>query len=341
MMVANSFDLWQKDAFFSAAEEVQESADTMESVYRKWLRERREGVGSEDLNELRRELQTALGTAKWQLEEFERAVRLSDGNHSEDNTTTRHRQFVEAMEDQISRVENALRESLDEEGKQPLRWVNLDEEERDDLAAFLVGTPGTSQSTKELHIDLKPSTTNSSFQGNKLIRKSSNFDIEAGSKIDMPNDVKGFKEETDAKHVVELEDKEFPRERDDLHRQAERFNNHRRIWSSPNFGYWKIAIADDDEQRKTPRENVESPTKGKEFKYVIRKQRGSEQLEAKGRVLSYTDLRGINWVNQGGWIGEFQRRLQGTQQQLSCSLQFTLVLMLTIFLIVPFLLYAT
>lgn len=26
-MVANSFDLWQKDAFFSAAEEVQESAD--------------------------------------------------------------------------------------------------------------------------------------------------------------------------------------------------------------------------------------------------------------------------------------------------------------------------
>lgn len=27
MMVANSFDLWQKDAFFSAAEEVQESAD--------------------------------------------------------------------------------------------------------------------------------------------------------------------------------------------------------------------------------------------------------------------------------------------------------------------------
>lgn len=27
MIVANSFDLWQKDTFFSAAEEVQESAD--------------------------------------------------------------------------------------------------------------------------------------------------------------------------------------------------------------------------------------------------------------------------------------------------------------------------
>jgi len=66
MMVANSFDLWRKDAFFSAAEEVQESADIMESVYRTWVRERREGLGSEDSDELRRELQTALGTAKWQ-----------------------------------------------------------------------------------------------------------------------------------------------------------------------------------------------------------------------------------------------------------------------------------
>lgn len=28
MLVANSFDLWQKDTFFSAAEEVQQSADT-------------------------------------------------------------------------------------------------------------------------------------------------------------------------------------------------------------------------------------------------------------------------------------------------------------------------
>lgn len=27
MVVANSFDLWKKDSFFSAAEEVQESAD--------------------------------------------------------------------------------------------------------------------------------------------------------------------------------------------------------------------------------------------------------------------------------------------------------------------------
>jgi hypothetical protein len=33
MLVANSFDLWRKDAFFSAAEEVQESADMYVSIF--------------------------------------------------------------------------------------------------------------------------------------------------------------------------------------------------------------------------------------------------------------------------------------------------------------------
>ena len=37
MMVANSFDLWQKDAFFSAAEEVQESADMYVLFFPSWL----------------------------------------------------------------------------------------------------------------------------------------------------------------------------------------------------------------------------------------------------------------------------------------------------------------
>jgi hypothetical protein len=39
----------------------------MESAYRVWTREKREGSESEDLDELSRELQTALGTAKWQV----------------------------------------------------------------------------------------------------------------------------------------------------------------------------------------------------------------------------------------------------------------------------------
>ena len=39
----------------------------MESAYRKWVRERREGLAHGDLDDLHRELKTALGTAKWQV----------------------------------------------------------------------------------------------------------------------------------------------------------------------------------------------------------------------------------------------------------------------------------
>ncbi|KAL3623886.1 hypothetical protein CASFOL_032702 [Castilleja foliolosa] len=141
MMAVNSFDLWQKDTFFSAAEEVQQSADTMESAYRRWLRARRDIVPPQHLDELSRELQMALGTTKWQLEEFEKAVRQSYINNCDDMTITRHKQFVSAIESQINCIEKALSESLNMEGKKPFRWVNLDEEECDDLALFLSGTP--------------------------------------------------------------------------------------------------------------------------------------------------------------------------------------------------------
>jgi hypothetical protein len=39
----------------------------MELAYRAWLRERRERSNPVELKELSRELQTALGTAKWQV----------------------------------------------------------------------------------------------------------------------------------------------------------------------------------------------------------------------------------------------------------------------------------
>jgi hypothetical protein len=103
--MATSFDRWEKDPFFLAAEEVQESADRyalyrfifvlidlrsvpvpvlmdlvfvgahsrrMESVYKIWVQERsgdpEAALGGEvSAVELRRELHTALGTAKWQV----------------------------------------------------------------------------------------------------------------------------------------------------------------------------------------------------------------------------------------------------------------------------------
>ncbi|KAK4760658.1 hypothetical protein SAY87_005551 [Trapa incisa] len=116
MMVANSFEMWQKDAFFTAAEEVQESSDLMESTYRAWERMRKESLDADDLIELYRDLQTALGTAKWQLEEFEKAVWMSYGRYDDKNMTNRHGQFIAAIRDQISRVEGELLESFSDRG---------------------------------------------------------------------------------------------------------------------------------------------------------------------------------------------------------------------------------
>ena len=39
----------------------------MESAYRMWIKERREGLKTADSAEVCRELQSALGTAKWQV----------------------------------------------------------------------------------------------------------------------------------------------------------------------------------------------------------------------------------------------------------------------------------
>jgi len=95
MAAPGGLEQWQKDGFFQAAEEVQESADLMESTYRTWMRERSSGANSEEVNDLQRELQTVLGTAKWQLEQFERAVRLSSDKYSlEAGTVARRRQFM-------------------------------------------------------------------------------------------------------------------------------------------------------------------------------------------------------------------------------------------------------
>ncbi|OVA20925.1 Syntaxin 6 [Macleaya cordata] len=304
MVVANSFDLWQKDVFFSAAEEVQNSTDIMESVYRTWVRARKEGLELNDSNELRRELQTALGTAKWQLDEFERAIRLSHGYRTEDNTTTRHKQFITAIEDQISRVETALKDSFTEEGNQPLRWVNLDEEERDDLAAFLSGSSSaTSQSRKDDSVEMGSG-------------KDAHLHIDDAHEKEIPEfKRKGFKEiltiNKDSKYVVELEAKENPGTMDDINCQAERLTGQRRTWSSPNFGAWKIVIADEDGRRKTLESTTELTNKRKGLKSSFRRQKGGEHLPTRGGISSSLDFRGISRLAQlRGWFGGFQRQSQ-------------------------------
>ncbi|KAL5230564.1 hypothetical protein ABZP36_029340 [Zizania latifolia] len=141
--MATSFDRWEKDPFFPAAEEVQESADRMESVYRRWVQERKVGGAVEaavrrNAGDLRRELHTTLGTAKWQLDELQRAIKLNDGAVlAGKDTRARHDDFVSAIGDRILEVENFLKESNAAEGRGPLSWVRLDDGERDELAHFL------------------------------------------------------------------------------------------------------------------------------------------------------------------------------------------------------------
>ncbi|KAF8410171.1 hypothetical protein HHK36_002693 [Tetracentron sinense] len=137
--MTSNFDRWEKDPFFSAAEEVQESADRMESAYRRWIHETKDASSIYDSMELRRDLHTTVGTAKWQLEEFERAVRSSYVDSSAEDARSRHRQFIVAIEIQISTIEKSLKESVLAEGKTSLPWVRLDEGEGDELALFLTG----------------------------------------------------------------------------------------------------------------------------------------------------------------------------------------------------------
>ncbi|KAL0288505.1 UNVERIFIED_CONTAM: hypothetical protein Scaly_2728000 [Sesamum calycinum] len=296
MLVANSFDLWQKDTFFSAAEEVQQSADIMESAYRTWLRARREGLIPQHLDELDRELQMALGTAKWQLEEFERAVCLSYRSKGDDITITRHRQFVSAIEDQISRVETALKESLNVEGKKPFRWVNLDEEDCDDLALFLSGAPGTSQRIKDEGVKLGATTTGSLSKGNT--KEDSSFGSEVSSKMQIQT--RGQSSEDvrtsidDINCIIELQEHEFPEAGDEISCQADQITNNRRVWSAPERTPLEIVI-DSDDREKTAL--IEATPKEKGLRPFFWRSRGESYPGAKA-VLMHAQMKMINWINQ-------------------------------------------
>ncbi|KAK8933768.1 hypothetical protein KSP39_PZI015247 [Platanthera zijinensis] len=143
--MATAFERWEKDPFFFAAEEVQDSADRMESVYRRWMYgkscpSKSSGGGWDpSADDLRRDLHAALGTAKWQLEELERAVKRNDAAlPTNESTVTRHGDFIKAISAQIGMVEKTLQESnLDDDSERGLTWAILDKGERDELAIFL------------------------------------------------------------------------------------------------------------------------------------------------------------------------------------------------------------
>ncbi|CAH8262444.1 unnamed protein product [Arabidopsis lyrata] len=309
MMVVNSFDLWQKDVFFSAAEEVQKSADIMESAYRLWVREKKD--------EICKELQAALGTAKWQLEEFVKAVRLSHKRCGDDDSTlTRHKQFVTAIENQIHRVETSLQEAYSENGKEPLRWVDLNEEERDDLAMFLSGSSRISESfSGESSIESREST-NSSLVEN-LPGKNR---MEVNCKKETFKKVKGCGNGSEC--VIDIKERVTPGNADARIRQEEKSVGMRRIWSSPNFNSLRIIVpgGDNEEEKETLVAQIEATPKVKGTKSVLWMQR----LPDHSQLFDKT--------------GCFQNPIR---LPFNHPIKLTVSVMLMVFLLLPFVVYSS
>ncbi|XP_072987404.1 uncharacterized protein [Typha latifolia] len=307
------FDRWEKDPFFSAAEEVQESTDRMESVYRRWIHERRAASDQASKresfsDELLADLRTALGTAKWQLEEFERAVRPNDASSSlQEDARSRHIQFLSAIGSQIAIVENSLRETNQKQGESTIAWVRLDEGERDELALFL---------SKPLP------------EREKVVRK--NGEDECVKNV---NNVKGF---------GRLEKK-----------QEKLQGHRRTASASADIGSWKILVSDEDAPRRSFEEQPRLPplkipslsclTKALESKpkmkwsgNVFRKCKGGDHQQAAemmplqnnqtNRELDAFYDRSKSCLGECedeiyskqlyGWIGALHRRLQRSQYQI-------------------------
>uniref|UniRef100_A0A5B7A4H3 Syntaxin 6/10/61 N-terminal domain-containing protein n=2 Tax=Davidia involucrata TaxID=16924 RepID=A0A5B7A4H3_DAVIN len=346
--MASHFDQWEKDPFFSAAEEVQESADRMESTYRTWIHAMKDTSNMWNSEELRRNLHTALGTTKWQLEEFERAVSSSYANSPADDAKDRHRQFIIAIRSQISKVEGSLKESVVSEGKPPVPWVRLDEGECNELALFLSG----------------PLTSGDKISAKIHVRDEQTAIPQEADKQSAPECSKN------SRHSVEW---------GLLEAREEKFPGHRRTASaSADIGAWKIAVGDEllpqissnvrpeVPPRRIPSfsgflSTMETASKLKWSKNGYRKLKLTDHhQEAENTLLRSQQLtRGINACYERskscldgcddcydkqlyGWYGAIQRQLQRSQYQMQYSrpIQVILSIVLLLCLIVLFALRA-
>lgn len=175
--MVSSFQQWESDPLFSAAEVVQDSADRMESIFHLLLHEQSLVRGEHPDKRLltsiqyhRRDLETTLETARWQLEDFERAVDLSarkDNSYSKEAVILRHKQFIGAIREQIIHVDKSL-EDLSTGNASKNSLVNLNRHEIDGLALFLSGgvpeqhsTDYKSEDSNLMRIFLDPNTASS------------------------------------------------------------------------------------------------------------------------------------------------------------------------------------
>ncbi|XP_044511183.1 uncharacterized protein LOC123229440 isoform X3 [Mangifera indica] len=318
--MASSFNRWEKDPFFSAAEEVQESADRMESMFRTWIHANKVASSGWDSKELRRDLCTSLGTTKWQLEEFARAVKSNYIKSSIDDARDRHKQFIIAIEDQILKIEMSLEDSARTEGKASLPWVCLDEGECNELALFLSGP---------------------SMSDDKALVK--------GQAKENEVPLVTVKEPT----LDYLTNSSQSVQWDSLEAMDEKPYGHRRTASAcADVGTWNIAISDDGCQQNSSKEkptlpprkipsvsgflnSMESVAKLKLSKNGIRKWKSVDRFqEADTALLKASQLtRGINACYEKskscldscddcydkqlyGWYGSIHRLLQRSQYQM-------------------------
>lgn len=199
------------------------------------------------------------------MEEFEKAVRVSYGSRSEEPVLERHRLFVAAIANQIFRVEAALRESYDKEGKQPLRWVNLNEEECNDLATFLAGTSQVPHSTKTESSVSKSSAKSYIYENYE--RAAAEVNLTPTCSLSNSSKMKGSKYvnsvDRDSQKVKDLEVKEIFVRVDDALCKMDRTRKARRA-SPPAAPELKIVIEDENQERKQqPIRSVEVIRKGK------------------------------------------------------------------------------
>lgn len=168
-------------------------------------------------------------------------MRLSYGHRGEDKSAARHSQFISAIETQISLAESALRESLSEEGNKPLRWVNLDEEERDDFAAFLSGS-----------------------SPNQIAREE--------TELETPKKKKPFLETSLRSSASSKRDevKVSTTKNGEIACHVDRATNARRAWNS---GELRIVIPSEDEPRNQPGSEFKDTPKVKDSRFALWKMR--------------------------------------------------------------------
>ncbi|MED6217631.1 hypothetical protein PIB30_019397 [Stylosanthes scabra] len=146
--MVSSFQPSENDPFFSAAEQLQESTDRMKFAYMTWYHAMKAERIPSNSDELFHDVKLSHQRAKWQLNIFQKAL-----------TTSRYRyqDFISAIADNITKVENSLNKCFQPGTNKHLPWVRPDdlglrEGEGNELALFLSRVPQAEPTSQDAHV---------------------------------------------------------------------------------------------------------------------------------------------------------------------------------------------